>query len=189
MTRRFTAALMIASLALAPLVPAAQAATIRKDEGLSVPISATSADQGSFVGALEIKRFIVVGEGVVALGTLTGTLTDEAGVMTGIVRNVSLPLQLPSSAARAAGDPAAAEAVVIQQTCDILHLVLGPLHLDLLGLIVDLNQVQLDITADPAGGLLGALLCAIAGLLGQSPLTPLLEQLVGLLNQIIAILG
>ena len=25
--------------------------------------------------------------------------------------------------------------------CDILHLILGPLHLDLLGLVVDLNQV------------------------------------------------
>jgi hypothetical protein len=47
-------------------------------------------------------------------------------------------------------------------TCSILDLVLGPLHLDLLGLIVDLNQVHLTITGNPAGGLLGRLLCGLA---------------------------
>jgi hypothetical protein len=45
--------------------------------------------------------------------------------------------------------------------CHILDLVLGPLHLDLLGLIVDLNQVHLQITADPTGGILGSLLCSL----------------------------
>jgi hypothetical protein len=47
-------------------------------------------------------------------------------------------------------------------TCSILDLVLGPLHLDLLGLIVDLNQVHLTITGDPTGGILGRLLCGLA---------------------------
>lgn len=47
--------------------------------------------------------------------------------------------------------------------CPILDLVLGPLHLDLLGLIVDLNQVHLTITANPTGGVLGSLFCALAG--------------------------
>jgi hypothetical protein len=47
--------------------------------------------------------------------------------------------------------------------CPILDLVLGPLHLDLLGLIVDLNQVHLSITADPTGGVLGQLFCSLAG--------------------------
>jgi hypothetical protein len=42
-----------------------------------------------------------------------------------------------------------------------LDLVLGPLHVDLLGLIVDLNQVHLQITADPNGGILGSLLCSL----------------------------
>jgi hypothetical protein len=45
--------------------------------------------------------------------------------------------------------------------CQVLDLVLGPLHLNLLGLIVDLNQVHLQITADPAGGVLGSLLCSL----------------------------
>ena len=55
------------------------------------------------------------------------------------------------------------------QTCQVLKLVLGPLHLDLLGLVVDLygktrsNPVIVTINAQPAKGLLGQLLCGIAG--------------------------
>jgi hypothetical protein len=54
-------------------------------------------------------------------------------------------------------------------TCQILNLVLGPLHLDLLGLVVDLygrtrsDPVQVTITGEPGHGLLGDLLCSLAG--------------------------
>lgn len=47
--------------------------------------------------------------------------------------------------------------------CPVLDLSLGPLHLNLLGLIVDLNRVHLVITADSEGGILGQLLCGLAG--------------------------
>ncbi|HEY4452330.1 MAG TPA: hypothetical protein VGN13_12145 [Solirubrobacteraceae bacterium] len=47
-------------------------------------------------------------------------------------------------------------------TCPILNLVLGPLHLDLLGLVVDLNQVHLTVNAEPNGGVLGSLFCGLA---------------------------
>lgn len=55
------------------------------------------------------------------------------------------------------------------QTCQVLKLVLGPLHLDLLGLVVDLygkthsNPVIVTINAQPNKGLLGQLLCGLAG--------------------------
>lgn len=67
--------------------------------------------------------------------------------------------------------------------CDILNLVLGPLDLDILGLVVQLDTVDLDIIAEPgAGNLLGNLLCAVAGLLDPgSGLGGLLE---GVLTQI-----
>ena len=39
---------------------------------------------------------------------------------------------------------------------------LGPLHLNLLGLVVDVNRVHLVITADDTS-LLGGLLCGLAG--------------------------
>ena len=77
-------------------------------------------------------------------------------------------------------------------TCQILDLTLGPLHLDLLGLVVDLNQVHLQITAEQGpGNLLGNLLCAVAGLLdggGGGGVGNALQQIVNLLNQILAAL-
>jgi hypothetical protein len=64
------------------------------------------------------------------------------------------------------------------ETCPILHLELGPLDLNLLGLRVQLNQVVLDITAIPGpGNLLGNLLCAIAGLLDGTDLSGVLGNL------------
>jgi hypothetical protein len=47
--------------------------------------------------------------------------------------------------------------------CSVLDLTLGPIHLDLLGLVVDTNTIHLTITADPNGGILGSLLCSLAG--------------------------
>jgi hypothetical protein len=74
--------------------------------------------------------------------------------------------------------------------CDILHLVLGPLDLDLLGLQVHLDRIVLDIVAVPGpGNLLGNLLCAIAGLLDGGPLAGLLAQLNDLLGQILDLLN
>jgi hypothetical protein len=57
-----------------------------------------------------------------------------------------------------------------QQTanCPVLHLILGPLHLDLLGLIVDLNKVALDIEAIP-NTTIGDLFCSLVGVGGKAP--------------------
>jgi hypothetical protein len=71
-----------------------------------------------------------------------------------------------------------------QAVCNVLDLTLGPLDLNLLGLEVHLNQVHLVINANPAGGLLGQLLCSLAGGLSGP-----LDTIIGLLNQILAALG
>ncbi len=83
-----------------------------------------------------------------------------------------------------------------QGVCPVLHLNLGPLHLDLLGLVVDLNEVVLDITANPAGGLLGSLVCALSNLLSSvlgnvlSSLSNALSNVLGnLVNGILGRLG
>lgn len=71
-------------------------------------------------------------------------------------------------------------------TCTILDLTLGPLDLDLLGLMVHLDQVHLLITAESGpGNLLGNLLCGIAGLLDQNAPA---NQLANLLNQLLRLL-
>lgn len=72
-------------------------------------------------------------------------------------------------------------------TCDILHLVLGPLDLDLLGLQVHLDRVVLNIVAQSgAGQLLGNLLCAVAHLLDNGgTLSQLLNRLTRILDQLL----
>jgi hypothetical protein len=47
-------------------------------------------------------------------------------------------------------------------TCQVLSLVLGPLDLQLLGLVVDLNKVNLQVTATRGQGALGDLFCGLA---------------------------
>lgn len=46
--------------------------------------------------------------------------------------------------------------------CQVLNLIVGPLNLELLGLVVDLNKVKLDITATRGAGALGDLFCKLA---------------------------
>src|SRR5438034_10410387 len=56
-----------------------------------------------------------------------------------------------------------------QKICPVLDLTVGPLDLNLLGLMVHLDKVHLTITADDEGGILGQLLCGIGGGGGGSP--------------------
>jgi hypothetical protein len=63
--------------------------------------------------------------------------------------------------------------------CPILNLTLGPIHLDLLGLVVDTSPICVDITAHSGEGLLGDLLCGVATLLDGGVL-PLNQILAGL---------
>ena len=160
---------MVAILAMFTL-PSAIAQPLQAGGGLTVPVTGTF-DGGRFVGTLDIQRFAQNNGQIAAVGTLTGTLTNTAGTVLGsIVQTVSL---IVNSAAT-------------QASCEILHLELGPLDLNLLGLVVHLDRVVLDITAVPgAGNLLGNLLCAIANLLNSGG--PL-QQIINLLNQILALL-
>lgn len=75
------------------------------------------------------------------------------------------PLQL-----MAASDTLPVRPALAQPTsCQVLKLVLGPLHLNLLGLVVDLygqttsSPVVVTIDSVPSQGLLGQLLCGLAG--------------------------
>lgn len=81
--------------------------------------------------------------------------------------------------------PSFARAPSESGVCDILYLTLGPLDLDLLGLTVELSNIELDLDAVPgAGNLLGNLLCAVTGLLDGGPLAALLN-LIGSINDIL----
>jgi len=137
---------------------------------LATPITGTTANGGSFAGSFTPSNFSTQNGNLIANGVLTGTITDASGATVGsVTRTVSMP------------------AAVAAATCQVLNLVLGPLHLDLLGLVVELNQVHLVITAvQAAGNLLGNLLCAVTHLLDG---TPTAGGLAALLNSILALLG
>jgi len=170
---------LIATLAaVGTFAVAAASPAVASASTLSFPVTATSVDQGTFNGTFTVAKFAVSNGALVASGVLTGTLIDETAVATSIYRTVTVPVILPGAAKGAA----AAGGI----GCDVLHLELGPLDLDLLGLVVHLDRVVLDITAVPgAGNLLGNLLCAITGLLDGSNL----GRLALLLNQLLDVLG
>ena len=176
---------LAATLALLP-VTASVAQAQGRSSGIGVPISgtATAADNTvqTLSGTFTIQRFARAQGQIVAVGTLVGTLTSTTPGTSArtFVTQFSMPLQT-------SGNTATAADVTALATCDILHLVLGPLDLNLLGLVVHLDQVVLDITAvTGAGNLLGNLLCAITGLLDGGGA---LGNVVELLNTLLALLG
>jgi hypothetical protein len=73
-----------------------------------------------------------------------------------------------------------------EPSCQVLNLILGPLHLDLLGLNIDLygktksDPVTVTITALPGHGLLGDVLCSLSGGATITSLSALQNVLTGL---------
>ena len=184
---------LAATIALLPLTATvAQAqAGLGKTAGLGVPISGTAVDSTdpastvqAVTGTFTIQRFSRAQRQIFAEGTVVATVTNSlTGATRTFVTPVSIPLVTPEPAA------ASGAAVAALATCDVLNLVLGPLHLDLLGLVVDLNQVVLNITGQTgSGNLLGNLVCAITGLL-DGGLGGAIGQVVTLLNSLLAILS
>ena len=156
---------------------AATTAAAAKSITSAVTGTFTNADgTGTFSGTFTPISFSVVNGVLEATGLLKGTLTDANGTSLG---NVSQTASLPVHTTGAAGAAAPAAAA-----CNVLNLVLGPLNLNLLGLVVTLNEVHLNITAVP-GSLLGDLLCDVANLLNGGGA---LSGLSTLLNEILAAL-
>ena len=139
-----------------------------------LPVSGTTHNGKRFTGHFDVTQFVTRNGKSYAVGTLVGKVGGRR-----ISRsNVAIPASVQRSTL-----PGMAKSA--QLTCPILHLVLGPLNLNLLGLTVHLNTVVLDITAVPgAGNLLGNLLCSVANLLNGTGATSGLSpaQLSGLLN-------
>jgi hypothetical protein len=109
-----------------------------------------------------INRFVRQGRKVVAQGTVIATATSAA-TTPAVVRK----------AFTAAVAAKRGKFMSAQRICDVLTLNLGPLHLEILGLVVDLSRVVLTIKADSNGGLLGSLFCGLAGGAGAASLAKL----------------
>lgn len=164
-----TTAFSAAGATAASAAPQTQAVAAAQPASTVLPVTGTLPNGTAFTGQLSNLTTSVVNGVVQLAGTITGTGLPTGGT------TFTAPIQ--DVAANAA--------------CKILTLDLGPLHLDLLGLVIDLNQVNLDITAQPGpGNLLGNLLCAVAGLLDNTGGTGgALNGVSALLNRLLAGLG
>jgi len=164
-------ALPMTAAAAPPVIKSRTVTLVQNGQATSAAQGLTVTDLDPLTGAsslqtltFTLERFVNQNGALAAVGTLTAT--DNLG--TTASRQLTLPV------------------AQINGSCQILHLELGPLDLDLLGLRIHLDRVVLDITAQSGpGNLLGNLLCAIAGLLDSN--APL-NQLVNLLNQLLGLL-
>ena len=155
---------VLSAAIMAPSAGASSATSAAARLTQNIPVTGVVEGGGTFTGTLDLLNVDVQHHQLVAQGLLSGTLTDAAGDLIGTVTDqfVTIPL------------------LIRRATCQILRLVIGPLDLNLLGLMVHLNRVVLTITAESGpGNLLGNLLCAIAHLLDSG----------GGLNQIAKILN
>jgi hypothetical protein len=172
--------------ALAPSTSLTQPGELR----LTSSIRGVTNDGRTVAGRFIPRGFFVnrhgrlIAHGVVNMvlqGATTTRTTTTANIPVQMVRTLPSLSTVTASGVTSAALPAGA--------CNILNLVLGPLDLDLLGLVVHLDKVVLTIIAQSgAGNLLGNLLCAVAHLLDGVPLSQQLTQIAALLNALIAIL-
>lgn len=136
-------------------VDAPQFAKVARDQLLSdLPVTGVLQNVGNLTGTVDINSINLDAAGnLVVTGDLTGTVRDAAG---------NVVATLTNAAFTSSADLVRAH----HSKCDILFLQLGPLDLDLLGLVLDLSQITLDLDAvSGAGNLLGNLLCGLVGLL------------------------
>jgi len=145
---------------------------------VGVPSPASAQATNNFVvNSVNLTNFRIVDNVLLADGTATGTLAGFP--FTTQITNFALSL-IPDNPGTAAVE------------CSVLDLELAPIHLALLGLHVDTSPICLEITATEGGGLLGDLLCSLAGggALGTGvPLLPTAGQITTLVNGLVSLLN
>lgn len=182
MKRHHSAAALAASVGM--VLGAANPVVAKKPEppraALRLAIVGTTLGGAKFAGSLSIERFAARGDRVVAVGMVTGSVTDPTGTPIGtfLVGRVELPVTVGSPAI----STAAASDVIAQATCQVLHLDIGAINLNLLGLQFATAPIAIDLMADDAD-VLGQLVCTALELVGNVVgLVDILNQILGLLT-------
>ena len=147
---------LVAVVALAFVASATSSATPTKAAQPAVSTAGTTTQIGAASVRLTVKRFVRRGHRFYAIGTAYGKFAPTAD------NPQNLPMKTVKRAftARVVRVKRVASA---QRICPVLDLTLAPLDLNLLGLMVHLDRVHLTITANSNGGVLGSLLCGLAG--------------------------
>lgn len=170
MKRQLTALALTLAMSLFAITPPSKAAVQGGNQLKNIAVTGTSSGNQVFNGTFNVTQFTHKGNQILATGTLTGKLKKADGTMGDVNQQAAMPVNVASG------------------TCQILNLTLGPLDLNLLGLRVQLNQVNLKVTAEQgSGNLLGNLLCQVAKLLDGPGRA--VGRLVNLLNQVLSALG
>jgi hypothetical protein len=199
---------LLALLTLSFVLPptAGTAEEPRALKGLVVPLTGVGSGGVTFNGTVTVQRFVQQDGEVFAIGAVSGSLSGPAGPMgTSIFLPVAFPVHVGNGpTARAERElihPASLPApyygarVILAQatTCGVLHLDLGAVNLNLLGVVVATMPVTIDINGD-TGGPLGNLVCTVlatvnnvVGLVGS--LNSLLGVVTGLLGGLTGGLG
>src|SRR5947208_43558 len=124
---RLIAVTLVSMLSIATIAATPVAAKNNTSTSLQVPIIGTTSAGGTFQGTAAITSFAGSGNNVVAVGTISGVVNGTQSV----VSTFTAPVTLPSATAAApAADAAAA--------CQILNLMLGPVNLNVLGLVISI---------------------------------------------------
>lgn len=206
-----TAALLLA-LPLALLAAPHGRPAAAASGGASLPVFGTLARDGRQVGTFQgrVSQLAAADQGGLAL---SGVLDGLAQIGSDTVRIAQQAFTSPVKPAvvgavpadayarthgggagspAAGGTPAAAAGVRAFQAqppaCDVLYLDVQPIHLDLLGLVVQTSRITLDVSAVPGPGkLLGNLVCALANLLNGTPNA--VAQIANQLNQTLTAAG
>jgi len=166
---------------------------------LTLPVAGTFSGGGEFEGSVSINRFEQRGEGIVAVGFVSGVLSRHRRIGTAVTGEVTWPVSVrsgeqvafnhtldsvrPAQIAWSAGPRALPRILLAQaQSCSVLSVALGSMNVNLLGVQVALGAMTFDLSGQ-SGTPLGDLVCAASNLLGNvAGLVNLLNSLLGVLT-------
>jgi hypothetical protein len=122
-----------------------------------VHLTITANSRGGLLGSL----FCSLSRARVPIGTAAKRMTKVARTSGLATKGVHMAVPLFQSSTSGGSTLTTTRMASPLAICPVLDLTLGPLDLNLLGLLVHLDTVHLTITADSTGGILGSLLCSL----------------------------
>ena len=197
---------LIALSTISFVVPRTVAADSPSSRALVLPLAGSGDSGVRFTGTVAVQRFVQRNGEVFAIGSVSGTVSGPTGpIGTSFLLPVSFPVRVGDGlTTRADGvrirpsllsAPDRGGRVLLAQasTCGVLHLDLGAVDLNLLGVAVTTTPVTIDIngdTAGPAGNLVCAALNTVNNVVGLvNVLNSLLSVVTGLVGGLTGGLG
>ena len=169
-------------------------------KALTLPATGTFERGGTFSGTVALNRFEARGNEIVAIAFITGTLARSGGTIgTVVVGEVVIPVRIVGRGVAAAsvrgaeryqplrlvGFTSTAERgrlrPVQAATCPVVDIVLGPFTINVLGIDVAIQPIDLHLSGEESVAL-GEVVCQVRELIGN------VAGLVGVLNNILALL-